>query len=247
MGVSFIKMKLSIISNKKIAYKTYQMELKGKFNLNPGQFINIKINNSNELFLRRPISVCDVNGERLTIIYKVFGKGTELLSKKTTGQQLDCLLNLGNGFEIVNRQNIVLIGGGVGVPPLYYLAKKLKEEGRKVTVVLGFNSKEEIFLAEEFKQYGDVHISTVDGSYGTSGTVLNILENLTFDYYYTCGPELMLKALATKYPKDGQLSFEERMGCGFGACMGCSCKTLTGYKRICVEGPVMKVEEIIHE
>ncbi|XMB67440.1 dihydroorotate dehydrogenase electron transfer subunit [Mycoplasmatota bacterium zrk1] len=240
--------KLKILSNDMIAKDVYEMVLKGDFSLRPGQFINIKVSDYDVPFLRRPISVADVFEDQLTIIYKVVGNGTEILSKKEIGEELDCLLNLGNGYDLnIESKNIVLVGGGVGVPPLLYLAKELKKLGKNLTIVLGFNSKEDIFLEEEFSKYGDVFITTTDGTYGTKGLVTTILDKLEFDYYMTCGPEKMLLAMLKSYPNNGQLSFEERMGCGFGACMGCSCKTLTGYKRICVEGPVMKSEEVIYE
>jgi dihydroorotate dehydrogenase electron transfer subunit len=230
---------LTIRENVNIAKDVYRMKLEGSFDMQPGQFINIKVNDTIQPFLRRPISVCDIEGDMLTIIYKVFGKGTEELSKKQTGTTLDCLLDLGNGFEVQSHKTTYLVGGGVGVPPLLYLAKHLQGN---LKIVLGFNNKEDVFLSEEFSKYGEVLIATMDGSLGHHGTVVDLIGD-DADYYYACGPEPMLKALG-KLELDGQLSFEERMGCGFGACMGCSCKTLTGYKRICVEGPVMKTEEI---
>jgi len=232
---------LTIRSNSRIAKDVYRMTLQGEFCMKPGQFINIKINETATPFLRRPISVCDINDDELTIIYKVFGAGTLELSKKTIGTKLDCLLDLGNGFEVVEEDEIYLIGGGVGVPPLLYLAKHLKG---KLRFVLGFTSSEDIFLQKELEKYGTVEIATIDGTVGHHGNVVDLLKDRKVNYFYACGPEPMLKALGKIYTK-GQLSFEERMGCGFGACMGCSCKTLTGYKRICVEGPVLKTEEII--
>ena len=210
---------------------------------NCGQFVNIQLEG---LFLRRPISVCDYDAETLTIIYKVVGKGTEQMSSMTPGQKLDILTGLGNGYDLtLSGDAPVLLGGGVGVPPMYNLAKKLVKEGKKVSVILGFNTQSEIFYENEFKALGcDVTVTTVDGSYGVKGFVTDALpENYT--YFYTCGPEPMLKAVYKATSTSGQMSFEERMGCGFGACMGCSCKTLTGYKRICKEGPVMKKEEIL--
>ncbi len=230
---------LTIKENVMIAKDVYRMKLSGSFNMQPGQFINIKINDTIQPFLRRPISVCDIEGNVLTIIYKVFGKGTEELSKKEVGSSLDCLLDLGNGFEVQSHETTYLVGGGVGVPPLLYLAKHLQGN---LKIVLGFNSKEDVFLSKELEQYGEVKIATMDGSIGHHGTVVDLIDK-DADYIYACGPEPMLKALGKTGIK-GQLSFEERMGCGFGACMGCSCETLTGYKRICVEGPVMKTEEI---
>ena len=212
----------------------------------PGQFINIKLENK---YLRRPISVCDRTDTEVTIIYKVVGHGTKQMSEMAVSSELDVLTGLGNGYDISCSGNTpLLIGGGVGVPPLYMLAKKLIEKGEKVSVVLGFNTKSEIFYEQEFKDIGcDVTVCTADGSYGTRGFVTTAMENIDYSYFYTCGPEPMLKAIYKASKSDGELSFEERMGCGFGACMGCSCKTITGYKRICKDGPVMKKEEILWE
>ena len=211
-----------------------------------GQFVNIKLDG---FFLRRPISVCDYTAEELLIIYKVVGKGTEKMSAMEKGEQLDILTGLGNGYDLtVKTEKPVLIGGGVGVPPLYKLSKELKNQGKRVSVILGFNSEKEIFFEEEFKEIADrVLICTADGSYGIKGFVTDAIKDIDFDYFFTCGPEPMFKALESTIDKgiSGQLSFEQRMGCGFGACMGCSCKTLTGNKRICREGPVLFREEII--
>ena len=225
-----------------------KMELKGDTSaiVRPGQFVNIKLDG---LFLRRPISVCDVQGDTLTIIYKVVGKGTELM-QKMHGGELDVLSGLGNGYDLSKSgDRPLLIGGGVGVPPLYMLAKQLIGEGKNVTnvtVVLGFNTKSEIFYEKEFKALGaDVIVATADGSYGIRGFVTDAIGNLDYSYFYTCGPEPMLKAVYAAAKTSGQFSFEERMGCGFGACMGCSCKTIYGNKRICKEGPVLYKEEIL--
>ena len=211
----------------------------------PGQFINILIDG---LYLRRPISVCDCENGTVTIIYKVVGKGTEKMMEMKEGT-LDILTGLGNGYDTsVSGSNPVLLGGGVGVPPLYMLAKKLIAEGKKVSVILGFNTESEIFYEEEFKKLGcDVKVTTVDGSYGIKGFVTDALADIDYTYFYTCGPEPMLKAIYKASNTSGQRSFEERMGCGFGACMGCSCKTVTGYKRICKDGPVLVKEEILWE
>lgn len=208
-----------------------------------GQFINIKLDG---LFLRRPISVCDCNESEVMIIYKIVGHGTEQLSKMTVGEKLDILTGLGNGYDTEKSGDTpLLIGGGAGVPPLYLLAKKLIAQGKKVKVILGFNTKSEIFFEDEFKALGaDVTVTTVDGSYGVKGFVTNALPD-SYTHFYCCGPEPMLKAVYKSTDTSGQLSFEERMGCGFGACMGCSCKTITGYKRICKDGPVMMKEEIL--
>lgn len=234
-----------IIENVALTENVFRMKLKGDVSdiTNAGQFINIKIAG---LFLRRPISVCDVDANSVTIIYKVVGKGTERLCKMQDGK-LDILTGLGNGYNLsLSGNNPVLIGGGVGVPPMYLLAKRLIEKGVKPTVILGFNTKSEIFYEKEFKALGlSVLVTTVDGSYGIKGFVTDALNTVDYSYFYTCGPEPMLKAVYKASKTSGQMSFEERMGCGFGACMGCSCKTLTGNKRICKEGPVMLKEEII--
>ena len=234
-----------ILSNTPLTDSVYKMVLQGDTEAitASGQFVNIRLEG---MFLRRPISVCDYDETTLTIIYKVVGKGTEAMSAMEQGQKLDILTGLGNGYDLSpSGEHPVLLGGGVGVPPMYNLAKKLVAEGKQVSVILGFNTRNEIFYENEFKALGcDVTVTTVDGSYGKKGFVTDALpENYT--YFYTCGPEPMLKAVYRATSTSGQMSFEERMGCGFGACMGCSCKTLTGYKRICKEGPVMKKEEIL--
>ena len=237
----------TIVSNIALTDSVYKMVLQGDTSAitAPGQFVNIKLEG---MFLRRPISVCDVEGDRLTIIYKVVGKGTEVMSRMSCGQ-LDILTGLGNGYDLtVSGDTPVLLGGGVGVPPMYKLARELIAQGKKVTVILGFNTKNEIFYEEEFKNLGaEVIVTTVDGSCGIRGFVTDALKDIDYTYFYTCGPEPMLKAVYRASVTSGQMSFEERMGCGFGACMGCSCKTLTGYKRICKEGPVMRKEEILWE
>ena len=236
-----------IVENKKLTDNVYKMRLLGDVSkiTASGQFINIKLDGK---FLRRPISVCDRDDISVTVIYKVVGKGTEQMSRMQNGE-LDVLTGLGNGYDIsLSGDNPVLLGGGVGVPPLYMLCKELIAKGKKVSVVLGFNSKSEVFYEEEFKALGaDVYVTTVDGTYGIKGFVTDALKNISYTYFYTCGPEPMLKAVYSAADTSGQLSFEERMGCGFGACMGCSCKTITGYIRICKEGPVMKKEEILWE
>ena len=236
----------TIVSNVALTDSVYKMVLEGDTSAitAPGQFVNIKLDG---LFLRRPISVCDYDGQTLTIVYKSVGKGTEAMSAMVPGTKLDILTGLGNGYDLtLSGETPVLLGGGVGVPPMYNLAKKLLAEGKKVSVILGFNTKSEIFYEEEFKSLGcEVTVTTVDGSYGVKGFVTTALETMDYSYFYTCGPEPMLKAVHKASKTSGQMSFEERMGCGFGACMGCSCKTLTGYKRICKEGPVMQKEEIV--
>ncbi|MBQ2927351.1 MAG: dihydroorotate dehydrogenase electron transfer subunit, partial [Oscillospiraceae bacterium] len=236
-----------ILSNTKLTDSVYKMVLSGDTSdiTNCGQFVNIQLDG---MFLRRPISVCDYDGETLTIVYKVVGKGTEAMSAMTPSAELDILTGLGNGYDLtLAGEKPVLLGGGVGVPPMYNLAKKLIALGKEVKVILGFNTSSEIFYENEFKALGcDVTVTTVDGSYGVKGFVTDALPE-DYTYFYTCGPEPMLKAVYRASKTSGQMSFEERMGCGFGACMGCSCKTLTGYKRICKEGPVMKKEEILWE
>lgn len=241
MKQRIFKIKENIGLNKNIMKMTLEGDTDG---IACGQFVNIKISG---LYLRRPISVCDCSEGELVLIYKIVGKGTEAMSRMKAGE-LDVLTGLGNGYDTsLSGEAPLLVGGGVGVPPLYMLAKRLIEEGKRVTVVLGFNTKEEIFYENEFRELGaEVRVTTVDGSYGTKGFVTDAID---FDYSYTfaCGPEPMLKALYKNSKTSGQYSFEERMGCGFGACMGCSCKTITGYKRICKEGPVLKKEEILWE
>ena len=238
----------TIIENTPVTESVVKMTLSGDTAAitAPGQFVNIKLDG---LFLRRPISVCDYDDKTLTILYKVVGKGTEQMREMITGEQLDVLSGLGNGYDLSLSGNApLLIGGGVGVPPLYRLAKDLLAKGKQVTVILGFNTKDEIFYENEFKALGArVLVTTVDGSYGTKGFVTDAMSGLDYSYFYTCGPEPMLKAIYRAAKTSGQFSFEERMGCGFGACMGCSCKTVTGNKRICKEGPVLVKEDIIWE
>ncbi len=235
-----------ITSNEKIARDIFKMTLAGDTSAitAPGQFVNIKLDG---FFLRRPISVCDCVGENLTLIYKTVGHGTEQMSRMENGDELDLLTGLGNGYNTkISGGNPLLVGGGVGVPPMYMLCRELISEGKNVTVVLGFNSKDDVFYENEFRALGaDVHIATADGTYGTKGFVTDVIKNLQYTFFYTCGPEPMFRAMHKIMKTPGQYSFEERMGCGFGACMGCSCKTLTGNKRICKEGPVMESEEII--
>ena len=211
-----------------------------------GQFVNIQLDG---LYLRRPISVFDCEEGMLSIIYKVVGKGTEKMTTLPVGTELDILTGLGNGYDLEKvGEKPVLVGGGVGVPPMYYLAKKLIEAGKRPKIVVGFNTESEIFGVEFFEELGlNVTVTTVDGSRGIKGFVTNALETLDYDYICTCGPEPMLRALYRATECSGQYSFEERMGCGFGACMGCSCKTVTGYKRICKDGPILEKEEILWE
>ena len=238
----------TILSNTALTDSVYKMVLSGDTSAitAPGQFVNIRLTGK---FLRRPISVCDVEGDRLTILYKVVGKGTEQLAAMKPKHSLDILTGLGNGYDLTRAGDApLLVGGGVGVPPMYLLAKRLRAMGKRVQVILGFNTREELFYKEEFETLGcAVTVTTVDGSLGVKGFVTDAMKDLTYSYFYACGPEPMLKAVYKAATTSGQMSFEERMGCGFGACMGCSCKTITGYKRICKEGPVMKKEEILWE
>ncbi len=238
-----------IKSNQEIAYNVFQMTLIGDTSKikNPGQFMNIKIDDNYENFLRRPISISSYKENEMTIIYKIFGTGTKKLSYKKSGDLIDILCPLGNGFTIKkNTRKSILIGGGVGVPPLLELAKQLKNNKMDFDVIIGFPSHRDVFLENEFKKFSEsIVVCTIDGSYGEKGNVLEVIKNkqISFDYYYACGPEKMLHALV-KEGYIGQLSFEERMGCGFGACMGCSHKTIQSYKRICKEGPVLESSEV---
>ena len=234
-----------IKTNEALTSTVYKMTLSGDTSpiTAPGQFVNIKLEGQ---FLRRPISVCDCEDGLLTLIYKVVGRGTEQMSKMLPGEKLDLLTGLGNGYDTtLTGDHPLLLGGGVGVPPLYMLAKQLRAEGKSVSVVLGFNTKDEIFYENEFKALGcDVTVTTADGSYGVGGFVTNAMD-VDYTHVCTCGPEPMLKAVYKACTTDGQFSFEERMGCGFGACMGCTCKTKYGNKRICKDGPVLEREEIV--
>ena len=241
----------TILSNTPLTDCVYKMVLSGDTSAitAPGQFVNIQITGK---FLRRPISVCDYDGDTLTIVYKVVGKGTEILSRMVPGEKLDILSGLGNGYDLAPAGDCpVLLGGGVGVPPLYHLAKRLLAMGKQVTVILGFNTAEDVFYENEFKALGvQTVIATADGSCGTRGFVTDAMAPLEgkYDYVYACGPEPMLRAvhaLCEKQDIHGQFSFEERMACGFGVCMGCSCKTKYGSKRICKDGPVLRREEIL--
>ena len=235
-----------IVSNKPLTKDVFEMILSGDTSAitAPGQFINIKLDG---FYLRRPISICDYDNNTVTILYKIVGGGTEAMSRLESGAELDILCGLGNGFDVSKSgEKPVLIGGGVGVPPLYNLCKKLIESGKKVTVVLGFNTSSEVFYKEKFESLGaEVYVSTVDGSSGVKGFVTDVLKNIDYDYFFTCGPMPMFRAIEKIASSSGQYSFEERMGCGFGACMGCSCKTKYGNKRICRDGPVLEREEII--
>ena len=248
MGDIMKQVLYTVKSNEKIARDVYKMELMGDTSpiTAPGQFVNLKLEG---FYLRRPISVCDCVEGLLTIIYKVVGGGTAAMSEMKPGDTVDALTGLGNGYDTSRSgANPLLVGGGVGVPPMYMLAKRLIAEGKKVTVVLGFNSKDDVFYQDEFEALGaKVYVATADGSYGVKGFVTDVIKDIDYSFFYTCGPEPMFRAMSKVMKTEGQYSFEERMGCGFGACMGCSCKTLTGNKRICREGPVMNSSEIIWE
>lgn len=236
--------KFKIVENIPLTEDVMKMVLSGDTSriTSPGQFVNIRLEG---FFLRRPISVCDVEGDRLTIIYKIVGRGTKAMAEMTGGE-LDLLTGLGNGYDTEPSGDMpLLIGGGAGVPPMYLLARRLMEQGKKPQVILGFNTATEVFLEDEFRNLGaDVTVTTADGSYGIRGFVTDAM-NREYSYFYACGPQPMLKAVSDASKTGGQLSFEERMGCGFGACMGCSCETLYGSKRICKDGPVLRKEEII--
>ncbi len=235
-----------ILSNEKLTSNVLKMVLKGDTSAvtAPGQFINIKLEGK---FLRRPVSICDYSDGTITIIYKVVGVGTEQMADMKPGEMLDVLVGLGNGYWLDKcGDKPLLIGGGVGVPPMYNLCKKLIEQGKKVNVVLGFNTADEIFLEDDFRALGAaVTVATADGSYGVKGFVTDAMKNIDYTYFFTCGPMPMFKAIEAVAVTSGQYSFEERMGCGFGACMGCSCKTKYSNKRICKDGPVLEREEII--
>ena len=236
----------TILENTALTQNVYKMILSGDTSAitATGQFVNIKLTGK---FLRRPISVCDWDEKTLTLLYKVVGEGTEQMKHMQPGEKLDILTGLGNGYNLEKSgEKPLLLGGGVGVPPMYALCKKLIEKGAKPSVILGFNKESEVFYEEEFKALGvETIVTTVDGSHGMKGFVTDAMKEMDYSFFYTCGPEPMFRAIAKTAKTKGQYSFEERMGCGFGACMGCSCKTLTGNKRICKEGPVMESEEII--
>ncbi|MFI3286279.1 MAG: dihydroorotate dehydrogenase electron transfer subunit [Rikenellaceae bacterium] len=237
----------TIECNEPLTACVYRMRLSGdtQYITAPGQFVNVELEGR---YLRRPISVSDYDAMGFTIIYKVVGGGTDQMSRMSVGENLDILTGLGNGFNAAAACNApLLVGGGVGVPPLYNLCKTLLAAGKKPTVVLGFNTAEEVFLADEFEALGaKVVVTTVDGSRGVKGFVTTALAELSFDYTYSCGPLPMLRALYdASEGTPGEYSFEERMGCGFGACVGCTCKTKYGNKRICKDGPVLTREEII--
>jgi len=245
-----------VTQNKKIARDVFEMQLSMEpcamhsvhlsIDLRPGQFVNLAVEG---YYLRRPISVCDWDGQVLTLIYKVVGQGTARMAEYEAGESVSVLTGLGNGYTPVSAERPLLLGGGVGVPPLYYLAKELVKAGQRPVAVLGFNTADEVFYESEFAALCETIVVTADGSYGQKGFVTHAMAGLGYDALYTCGPEAMLKAIYDQAkalpPGHAQFSFEQRMACGFGGCMGCSCKTVTGYKRICKEGPVLAKEEIL--
>lgn len=242
---------MTVKSNKQLTHDVYEMVLEGDIQgvvKCPGQFINIKLDDGETTYLRRPMSIHDYDDSHITMAYKIVGVGTNKMKHMKQGDQLDVLVGLGNGFTLENISKALIIGGGVGVPPMYNLAKQYVQQGVEVEIVLGFNSKNDVFYEEKFKELGPTHICTMDGSYGFHGNVIELIKhnNIKYDRYYACGPEKMLDALVKFDDQNGYLSFEARMGCGFGACMGCSCKVKTApYKRICVEGPVLMSSEVI--
>ena len=236
----------TILENKPLTELVWTMKLRADTAAihAPGQFVNLKLEG---MYLRRPISICDWDDHSITLIYKVVGQGTEAMTTLMPGQQLDALVGLGNGYQMEKAgDHPVCIGGGVGVPPMYGLAKRLAALGKDVTVILGFNTRDEIFYEAEFQALGvKTLVATADGSYGTRGFVTDVLKDLSYSYVFTCGPMPMFRAIEKAAVTSGQFSFEERMGCGFGACMGCTCKTKYGNKRICKDGPVLEREEIV--
>ena len=236
----------SLLENAPLTSAVYRMVLEGDTSAitAPGQFVNISIPG---LFLRRPISVCDWAENRLTLIYKTVGRGTDALAAMAPGETLDLLTGLGNGYDLTKSGDApLLVGGGVGVPPLYGLAKALLSQGKSVDVVLGFNTASEIFYVSEFETLGaQVHIATADGSVGTKGFVTDVMKSLPYSYFYACGPLPMFRAMEKVARTSGQYSFEERMGCGFGACVGCTMETALGPRRVCKDGPVFEREVIL--
>lgn len=247
-GFDMKQVVFEIVSNRALTESVYEMVLSGDTSAitRPGQFVELSLEG---LFLRRPISVCNYDEGKMTLIYKVVGKGTEQMAHLTVGTKIDTLTGLGNGFnDEAECYAPLLVGGGVGVPPLYRLARNLIANGKQVTVVLGFNTAAEIFYREQFEAIGaKVIVATADGSYGVKGFVTDAIKEsgVNADYFYSCGPLPMLRALTTALDINGEISLEERMGCGFGICMGCSIMTTAGAKRVCKEGPVFRKEEIV--
>ena len=235
-----------IVSNRNLAPNVYEMVLRGSStgDCTPGRFVQLKMDS---FYLRRPISVCDAEEGKLTLVYKTVGRGTEAMAQYESGKRIDVLTGLGNGYDLdKSGDRPLLIGGGAGVPPMYLLTRRLLAQGKQPTVILGFNKAEKIFYEEQFRALGiKTIIATADGSVGVKGFVTDAMEGLDYTYTYACGPEPMLKAVYNRAATSGEYSFEERMGCGFGACMGCTCETKYGNKRICKDGPVLTKEEIV--
>lgn len=246
-----------IVAVEEIARKTIKMDIRISkavlSEIKPGQFVHIKVGEGTEFMLRRPISICDLdmNEETLTLIFKIFGEGTEMLARLKPDQAINLLIPCGNGYpiDLIEADEVLLIGGGIGVPPLYYLGKKLKEKNIKVTAILGFQSAADVFYEEAFQSLGATYIATNDGTYATEGFVTDVIDHfdLKGDYYFSCGPTPMLKAVETKlHDTKGFLSLEERMGCGIGACYACVVKTQDGEsnKKVCQDGPVFEANEV---
>ncbi|MFM7458632.1 MAG: dihydroorotate dehydrogenase electron transfer subunit [bacterium] len=278
----------SVVENTLIADNIFKLVLEGSFphdEFKPGKFLHVKCSKGLDPLLRRPMSICDISDDEryLTVLYRKEGRGTTLLSEFKLGEKIDILAPLGNNFELpsgfgggenaeigvslhaqarIPKENlnkrILLIGGGIGVPPLYYLGRKLKAAGHSIISILGFNAAKDVFYENEFKSLGEVFITTVDGSYGMKGFVTDALAKIDHDadenveISYSCGPKSMLKALQSKISSDrlAYMSLEERMGCGVGACLACVCNYNEGferdknYSRVCTEGPVYKLHEI---
>ncbi|AKG73723.1 dihydroorotate dehydrogenase electron transfer subunit [Salinicoccus halodurans] len=244
---------MNIKSQKQIADHIYEMVLEGDITSSmktPGQFVHVRVSDSTEHVLRRPISIADINHEQsqFTIVYRAEGAGTRKMSALRTGDSLDILSPLGNGYPLEKNEHVLIVGGGIGVPPLYELSKQLNRLGVKTTHVLGFNSKKDVFYEEKFRTLGETHVATADGSCGTEGFVTDVIGDLKddFDLFYACGPKVMLKVLSETMDLDGYISLEERMGCGFGVCYACVCETARGdYIKLCTEGPVFRKGEIV--
>ena len=244
---------MTVVSQENIADKIYEMVLEGDITESmktPGQFVHIRVSGDTSNVLRRPISISDINVEKsqFTITYRADGDGTKKLTKFKAGDSIDILSPLGNGYPVEESAHVLIVGGGIGVPPLYELAKQLNDIGVKTTHVLGFNSAKDIFYEEKFKALGETFIATADGSHGTEGFVTDVTRNLTgeFDRFYACGPKVMLKAVSDELDIDGYVSLEERMGCGFGVCYACVCDRADGTQaKVCTDGPVFRKGEVV--
>lgn len=255
------KQLMTVVRQQAIAKNIYELTLAGSLvqQMNePGQFVHIKVAEGHSPLLRRPISICNVDKDKneFTMLYRAEGKGTSLLANKRTGDEVDVLGPLGNGFpveEAESGQTACLVGGGIGVPPLYELSQQLTARGVRVIHILGFQSKENVFYEEKFAELGDTYVATADGTHGTKGFVTDVIDQngITFDILYSCGPTPMLKALDGRYQdRKAYISLEERMGCGIGACFACVCHLQSdpegySYKKICSDGPVFKAGEVV--